>query len=1437
MDAQLLKVLLVEDNFSEAERFEEFLADVRRIRFELTQTQRLDETLRLLELDSFDVILLDLFLPDSEGLETVVSVRSKALLTPIVVLTSLEDEDLAVNAIQSGAQDYLLKGQVNTPLLVHAVRYAIERSQMLLHLRETEQRYALAMSGGQVGVWQVNLSNRDIYVSPNLKTLLGYVDREIGTNPEEWLNLVHPDDRQPVLTAAIAHWQGLTPHLEIEHRLLHKDGSSRWVLSRGTTFRDATGQPYQIAGSITDITDRKQAQIALLKSQQQIVSIVDSITNAYGDLRLRKQDETVGFSLSRQTTLATDVGLALTQGGTLSNMLQQCAHSLTQHLDVALARIWLLKENPNILELEASVGACTHPESVPDRVLISCDNVGRKAPERQPYLTNNLLDEPHLEEREWACKEGMVAFLGYPLVLENQLVGAIALFARQPITQATFDAIASIADKIALGIQRKQVEQALERERQQLREIIANAPVAIAMFDTQMRCLVHSQKWASDYGLEGQSIIGRTPSQVFSDIPKHWGAIVRRALKGEVLSQPEDKWEREDGSTLYLRWAVQPWSTPEGSVGGVVIVTDRINELVEAREAALENLRLKSQFLANMSHEIRTPMNGVLGMTELLATTNLNPEQMEFVQTLRKSAENLLTLLNDILDFSKLEANEMRLDMREFDLNRCIEDVTDLLATDAQSKGLELAVLIDTNVPRQLVGDAHRLRQILINLVGNALKFTIAGEVVIQVSLEFETPTYAELRFSVTDTGIGIAPAEQKMLFQSFSQVDSSTTRPHGGTGLGLAICKQLVELMGGEIGVASRGAVFVPGRWSVKVASGQGRGGWGERESGRNYQLSSQNHQSTFIPSPPQPFTPSALHSLTLSPPHPQTLAPPTALTSHPAHVPSQKQGSTFWFTVQLAKQVGALATPPPALDLLGLRLLIVSGSTTIRKVVQTLAAFWGMQVEEASNCAEAVMVWRSLESNNQMIDVAVFDLNLLERESDSVRAALALVIQTNSPTEVWEDTASSQPDLPASSRSKQLQRLPQRDSAKRSTKWLLMSSVQERSLALRLMDLGFSGCITKPLKASKLLGCLRQVLTPMDEPQDGIEAPQLESPAQKPKSTAYRSNVKILLVEDTPTNQKVVLNQLKVLGYEADCAVNGKEALDLLTRRTGFARTGDWGHKDEGDRSSYEDGTGAHMRTEEREKSSTVYLQDYQQTFIPSSSPYDIVLMDCQMPVMDGYEATQLLRAFDGESRRTVVIAMTANALVGDREKCLAADMDDYISKPVRLEELEKVLERWVPQGLREPELQTERLSAANSQNSELLTPNDDRLSIPLTLSPLVPEHLDQVPVDLERLSELSTGDTEFERELLQVFIEDAVVYLEELKSALAAGDCATLARRAHQLKGSSATVAIYKMPEIAAQLECQAEENQLLGTSDLLTELEQILERVQAFIRPLA
>jgi PAS domain S-box-containing protein len=1609
MDAQLLKVLLVEDNLKEAELFKEFLSEARTARFGLTHVQRLEEALKLLEQDRFDVILLDLSLPDSQGLETVARVRStlpmrlarsQALLTPIVVLTGTDDEELAVRAIRSGAQDYLIKGQVDCPLLVHALRYAIERTQMLQKLRESEEQYALAISGGQVVVWQVNFNNPDIYVSPNLKTLLGYADGEIGVSPEDWLNAVHPDDQHTVLEAAIAHLQGLTPHLEIEHRLLHRDGSIRWFLSRGTASRDASGKPYQIAGSSTDITRCKQAEAALQVSQERYALAVSAGKVGVWDWNLETDElyldprlkAILGYADCELQNHLDDWGSRIHPDDCQAVMAAANTHleGVTSQFEIEYRMLhkdgsirWMLSRgtairdatgkpyrmtgtNTDITERkqaqialqESKQQIVTIVESITDAFFAlnhqwQFTYINGQAAQLLGRMPEELLGRDIWEEfPEFASS---AFFEQYCKAVSEQVPVEFERFCPHKNLWYEIRAYPS-PDGLCVYFHdisdRKQIEQALERERQQLREIIANAPVAMAMFDTQMRCLVHSQKWLADYGLERQSIIGRTPCEVFSDLPKRWRTIVQRALKGEVLSQPEDKWERSNGSTLYLRWAVQPWSTSEGSPGGVVIVTDRIDSLVEAREAALENARLKSQFLANMSHEIRTPMNGVLGMTELLSKTELNPEQLDFVQTLGTSAENLLTLLNDILDFSKLEAQEMRLEMQEFDLNTCVEDVVDLLATAAQSKGLELAVLIDNNVPRQLMGDANRVRQILTNLVGNAIKFTPSGEVVIHVSLEFEISTHAVVRFAVTDTGIGIVPEDQKKLFQSFSQVDTSTTRQHGGTGLGLAICKQLVDLMGGEIGVESRGAAFVPDRWSVKIA----------KELQGEQELQVTKVQVAGSNQPPN-LQPPKLQLSNLQPPNLPlrgTLPFGNACGEH--EQPSTPKGSTFWFAVPLAKQAGALAIPGLATSALaGLRLLIVSGNATIRQVVRSLATFWGMEVEEASSCTDAVTVWYLVTGKHQFIDVAIFDLNLLERDIESLRAVLTLMLRTNQASEMsvgWDSCAgtssSGQLDLVSCTPRSAVSPVDSSGSgiasARRSTKWLLMNSVQERSLALRLMELGFDGCITKPLKASKLLGCLRQVLTPLDEPKNSVPAQEPDSGALKPKRPAHRSKVKILLVEDTPTNQKVVLNQLKLLGYEADCAVNGKEALDLLTHSSsqkskplpfGFSSgvrgaspvppSGSVLHEeDAGSFSPHREVVPAPDAVKSQNEVS--HFPNAQCPMPNAPSPYDIILMDCQMPVMDGYEATRLLRAFEGESRRTVVIAMTANAMVGDREKCLAADMDDYISKPLTLKELEEVLERWTPQRAKEPdsrnfgehgrerageapgrehqinpqilnqtsanlseidrlnriefqELGSERAeftlvekkeptssyelqfdvsvsgrsaseqAGSKQQRSSSLSKGDEQLCIssidqkatPATLLPLlatkasvtplkrsksVPVHLDEVPVNLERLTELSRGDTEFQRELLQVFVEDALIYLEDLKNALAAGDCVTLAHRAHQIKGSSATVAIHNMPEYAARLERQAQENQLSGASELITELEQILERVQAF-----
>lgn len=1760
MNAQLLNILLVENNRKEAELLKNFLSENWETRFEITHLECLNKTLELLMQKSFDLILLNLSLPDSQGLETIVKLRRASSLTPIVIVTGLNDEELAVQAIRQGAQDYLIKGQVDSPVLINALRNAIERNQMSHKLWESEERYALAISGGQVGVWQVNFLTREVYVSPSMKKLLGYGEAESGIAPEDWLNVVHPDDQQSVLKTALAHLEGLTSHLEIEHRVVHKDDSILWLLSRGTAYRNDRGKPYRIAGSSTDITGRKQAEsristrenylAAIVEVQQQLLASEDKtssyelileilgkttgasrvyifenhrnaaghlltsqraewckqdilpqsnnanmqnlayqdwsprwadvlrrgdfitgivadfpeserrilepqgvlsilvlplhfkgqfkgfigfdncvsactweasevallqaaasaislwqerasaeeilissekryrtlvenipgavyrcyydshwtmafiseaiaeisgypaadfinnqvrsfssilhpddrilaeqvvqdaminrkpfcreyriihadgnirwlyeqgqivyredgiiswldgvildISNVYdqqnlrklaeaalhqseermsallnaipdtmyrhrvdgtyldikagdGDLLIparkmlgkklgdipipqdlqqrlltliraavetgelqtyehesakpdgvhtfetrivksgideavcivrditeRKQAEAVLLSQSRQTAASADVGLAFTQAGTLSSMLQQCAGAIVQHLDAALARIWLLNPAENTLELQVSAGSCTM-EGLPTSVPIGSLPVGKIAQQRQPYLSNNLLNEPQLCPAQWVIKEGVVALAGYPLIVENRLVGAMTMFSRQPISNETFNALASVADEMALGIERKQVEQALLRERQQLREIIANAPVAMAMFDKDLRFLVHSQKWLTDYGLEA-SIIGSTLCEVFSDFPQRWRKVIRRALKGEISTSPEDKWERADGSTICLRWAVQPWTTPEGLVGGVVIVTDRINELVEAREAALETLRLKSQFLANMSHEIRTPMNGVLGMTELLLKTQLNAEQLDFVQTLSGSAQNLLTLLNDILDFSKLEAGEMRIEMLEFDINNCLEDVADLLSTSAQAKGVELAVLIDPNLPRQLRGDASRLSQVLTNLVGNAIKFTNRGEVIMEASVEFETPTYANVRFAVTDTGIGITPEDQRKLFQSFSQVDASTTRQYGGTGLGLAICKQLVELMGGEIGVESRGAAFIPGRWSVNASS---------LKHSQSLPVFKQQGKSGQLSQEILPLSDS------LNP------------------------GSTFWFTVPLLKLPDTVFTPmATSCEMAGLRLLIVSGNATIRKVVCTLASFWGMEVEESSSCDRAIALLQSLRQQGQALDVVIFELNLLA-DDDYLRAFRGL-------------------------------------SGER-TKWLLMNSVNERSLALRFLEQGFSGYITKPLKASKLLGCLREVLS-NKLPEKAAAFSVLPTPNSIRHPVSQLSNVKILLVEDTAINQKVVLNQLKVLGYAAQSVTNGKEALEHLLHPHSY---GIRLNSAEGDRlSEISPCLSTSLKSLNAITTSGCFTANLQPKLSVNQVPmdkvsrqacrYDIVLMDCQMPILDGYEATRILRDFEGKSQHTVVIAMTANAMPGDREKCLAAGMDDYISKPITLEDLERVLSRWVKQP--NHDLDVNSKADVEEVPSVSATPNSPEGTwLDVDLAP----QLNETPLDLEQLDELARGDFAFQQELLTVFLEDSWLYLKEIKTALASQDGLTLARYAHQVKGSSATVAIKIMPELAAQLERLAKDGQFGEAKQVIAQLELILERVQAFI----
>jgi PAS domain S-box-containing protein len=664
-----------------------------------------------------------------------------------------------------------------------------------------------------------------------------------------------------------------------------------------------------------------------------------------------------------------------------------------------------------------------------------------------------------------------------------------------------------------IGAQKK-VQEAFAQEHDKLRRIVTDAPVAMAMFDRDMRYLVHSQRWLENMG-HAASLVGRLHYEADADIPDKWKAVHRRALGGETLSSPEDLFERADGSRMYVRWSVHPWHTASGDVGGIVISADRIDDLVLAREAAFEAARMKSEFLANMSHEIRTPMNGVIGMTELLAGTELTALQDEFVATIRTSADALLAILNDILDLSKLEAGRMKLEWIGFDPRALVQEVVDMFANAAGRQGLELISLVDHGVPRRVMGDPLRVRQVLTNLVGNAVKFTRSGEVCLLVRADG-----GRLAFRVQDSGIGVSRDVQPRLFQPFSQGDGSTTRRYGGTGLGLAICKRLIEEMSGEIGF--------------------------ESEEGN---------------------------------------------------------GSTFWFRLPLVQGPAepALELVPRA-ELAGLRVLIVDDNATNRRILALQVEGWGLRAYAVPDAREALRELRAARDAGRPFALALVDYQMPGTDGLGLTRAIRA------------------------------------DPRLERTRVVLLSSAAHRA-ELEGSALGLDACLSKPVREGKLLDCLCAVLA--DAPPSWPKAPLPGRPAPRVvtsealSETAYRRRPHVLVVEDNEVNQRVAARMLETLGCVVDVAKDGREALQAVSR-TGYA----------------------------------------------------LVLMDCQMPVMDGYEAVRRLRASEqAGGGHLPVVALTANAMPGDIERCLDAGMDAYLAKPVRLEDLERTVGQWLAPAAPDP------------------------------------------------------------------------------------------------------------------------------------------------------
>lgn len=1194
---------------------------------------------------------------------------------------------------------------------VTAVRDMTEHKRAQAALLTSEAALAAAQTQAHFGNWEIDLLANTARWSDEAGRIFGYLPGTVTPSVRHLNRIVVPDDQARV---AVAVQGALVGHpYELDVRIRQPNGAERVVHTHGEAIFDDTGRPVRLVGTVYDITERVRAEEALRDSEQRarclahaafegilvldgsaLIEANQAVADKFGYepaelLRISALDlvapeareavwqhiasgseercEAVGLHKNGTRLFLELRGRSATYAGRAVHIMAIRDVTAYKRAQIRLRNLydlmaaWHLSLDEKIARLLTigcqafglDIGVLAH--IVGDRYTImhavSADNsidVGAVFNLSDTYCEQVLVAKAPLaldhagaagwENRSCYSLFKLESYLGTPVSTADEGYGVLSFSSQHPrlvpFNTADVEYVDLMARWLGGEIERERAENALRSSEAAL----AAAQHMAHLGNWELSFVNNHVRWSDEtfriFGYEPGTMVPERElirSMIVPDDRPRIDVAVQEAIAGKPYDVDLCICRRDGAERVVHALGEVQFDDAQRPLR----LVGTLHDVTERKQAEQELMRAKGQFLANMSHEIRTPINGVLGMTELLLDTPLNAEQRQYTEAVRTSGEQLLVVINDILDFSKIEVGKLQLETVPFDLDEAVAYVVHLLAPRASGKHVELIYSIAPDVPLALLGDPFRLRQVLTNLVGNAIKFTQRGDVVVRAFLINEHGDAVVVRFEVQDTGIGMSPEQQRKLFRSFSQADASTTREYGGTGLGLAIAKQLVELMGGSIGVDS-----------------------------------------------------------------------------------TPNQGSTFWFTVALRKQAGTAnpAAFPSPIDLHRLRVLVVDDHATNRHILHQQLIGWGIRAGTAVDGPTALAELRAAAMQRDPYELAIVDMQMPGMDG----VTLARVLHADS----------SIPALPVV---------------------LLTSLGQHLNDDMRAASI--SACLSKPVQRAQLYACLAtQVVSPQET--KGASVTQPAHPTQHQGAGAGKT---VLLAEDNLINQQVALRMLETLGYQVDVVGDGQQAVDAAARKR-----------------------------------------------------YAAILMDCQMPVLDGYSATAVIRAHETGPTRTPIIALTAHAIAEERERCLAAGMDDFVTKPVTRPTLSDVLQRWTPSAPASPNGNTLRDRAASFEDA-----------------------LDHAALD--RLRELGCdGAPDMLIYVAELFVEQLELRMTALHTAVNNGELEVVQQAAHTLQGSCANVGAERMARLCKELQTAARTNDQAGVAEVAARLGAEAERVKQALR---